>query len=876
MSLPAGARLGPYEILAPVGAGGMGEVYRARDTRLERTVAIKVLPQHLSASAEVRQRFEREARTISSLSHPHICALYDVGNQDGTEYLVMEFLEGETLAERLLKGALPGEQVLRYGIETADALDKAHRQVIVHRDLKPGNIMLTKSGVKLLDFGLAKAVQPPSPSSSGSVLPTRAADLTQEGTILGTFQYMAPEQLEGKEADARTDIFAFGTVLYEMATGRKAFSGSSQASLISSIMSSEPPPISTLQPMTPPALDRVVKTCLAKDPDERWQTAHDVGLQLKWIAEGGSQAGIPAPVVARRRSRERLAWIVAAAAALAAVWLAVSPPRRTAPEHAVRLSLSAPAKASFEFFGNLVVSPDGSRVAFLAHSPGGKRQLWVRPLDSLSAQALAGTEGAEDMFWSPDGHFLGFFADGKLKKIQATGGPPQALCDAPSPSGGAWGPQGIVFAPNDLGVLYRVPAEGGKPSAVTKLDAREEAHRYPSFLPDGRHFVFLADSWRTEDHFIRAGSLDSVESVRLFQAVTNPVFIPPEHLLFVRGGSLLAQGFDAKSLKPLGEPASVGEQIAETGQNHHFDFSASATGVLLYRSENPETQLTWFDRAGKRLASLGEPARHGSIEISPDGDRIVFMRLDPDGRPGNLWMLDLSRGTTSRLTSGAASDICPVWSPDGRRISYSSMRSGLGDLYERPASPAGADQLVFKSADNKCPMSWSSDGRFLLFEDVAPTTKSDLWVLPVAGDRKPVPFAQTSFFEGIAQFSPDGAWVAYNSNESGRMEVYVRSFSDPAVRIQVSSGGGLRPRWRGDGKELFYFSGGKILSVDIQTAAAPQAGNPKELFRPPPAPGIGDYAVSRDGQRFLLTAPVEENSSAPVTVVLHWTAEVKK
>jgi serine/threonine protein kinase/Tol biopolymer transport system component len=859
----------------------MGEVYKAKDTRLERTVAIKVLPQHLSASSEVRQRFEREAKTISSLSHPHICALYDVGNQDGIEYLVMEYLEGETLADRLLKGSLPSEQVLRYGIEIADALDKAHRQGIVHRDLKPGNVMLTKAGVKLLDFGLAKAL--PSPGGRGAggegltSLPTMAsAPLTQEGTILGTFQYMAPEQLEGKEADARTDIFAFGAVLYEMATGKKAFSGTSQASLISSIMSSEPPAISSHQPMTPPALDRVVKTCLAKDPEERWQSAHDIKSELAWIAQAGSEAVAPMPVLARRRSRERLAWALAGVAALAAAWLAVFPLRRGAsPEHAIRLSLSPPAKAPFEFFNNAKISPDGLRVAFVAHLAGHKSQLWIRPLHSLSAQALAGTEGADDLFWSPDSRFLGFFADGKLKKIEAAGGPPQVLCDAPAPAGGAWGSE-ILFAPTQLSPLYRVPATGGTPALVTKLGPRDEAHRYPSFLADGRRFVFLADSWRTEDHLIRAGSLDSKESTTLFQAVSNAVFAPPEYLLFVRAGSLLAQRFDTKTLKPLGDPALVGEQISETGPNHHFDFSASASGVLLYDSEDPETQLAWFDRSGKRLATVGEPARYAELALSPDGERAALMRLDPDGRPGNLWILNVGRGTTSRLTSGAASDFCAIWSPDGRRVLFSSMRSGLGDLYERPSSPAGSDQLLLKSADGKCPDSLSRDGRFLLYTNESPETKSDLWVLPMTGDRRPVPFAKSSFAEEQGQFSPDGAWVAYCSNESGRREVYVQSFSDPASRIQVSSGGGSRPRWRGDGKELFYVSGGKVLSVDFKTAPSLEPASPRELFRVSVGPGIGDYDVARDGQRFLITAPVGGDSSSSATVVLHWTADLKK
>jgi Tol biopolymer transport system component/predicted Ser/Thr protein kinase len=853
----------------------MGEVYKAKDTRLERTVAIKVLPTHLSSSEEVRQRFEREARTISSLSHPHICALYDVGNQDGVEYLVMEYLEGETLAERLLKGGLPAEQVLRYGIEMADALDKAHRQGIVHRDLKPGNVMLTKSGVKLLDFGLAKAVAPVTQQSGLTSLPTmaHAQNLTQEGTILGTFQYMAPEQLEGKEADARTDIFAFGAVLYEMATGRKAFSGTSQASLIGAILRDDPPAVSQVAPMAPPALNRVVKACLAKDPEERFGTAHDVRLQLQWIAEGGSQAGLPAPAVSGRRGRGTLPWVVAAVAVLAAAVIGISSLLRPANvERTIRLSLAPPAKTPFELVEYVMVSPDGQRVAFVARAPGGKPQLWIRPLGTLAAQPLSGTETADRPFWSPDSRFLGFFADGKLKKIEASGGPPQVLCDAPAPFGGAWSSDGvIVFAPRELDALYRVAATGGTPAVVTKLSPREEAHRFPSFLPDGRRFLFLADSWRTEDHTIRIGSLDSLESEVLMQAVSNPVFAPPSHIFFVRGGSLLAQRFDGKQRKLVGEPAAVGEQIAGINTNHYFDYSVSATGVLVYRTENPEQRLVWIDREGRRLGTVGESARFSDIDLSPDGERLVYGGIDPDGRPGNLWIVDLSRGTTSRLTSGSASEFDPIWSPDGRRIFFSSMRSGQGDLYERPSSPSGADQLVLQTPDQKWPVSWSSDGR-LLFENLSPKTKDDLWILPASGDRKPVPVLQSTFREQYGQFSPDGRWIAYVSDESGRDEVYVQSSTDAALRMQVSSGGGWRPRWRGDGQELFYLGGGKLLSVEVKTVPALQTGAPKELFRAPP--GV-DYAVARDGQRFLFAAGVDE-APAPPTVVLHWNASTGK
>src|SRR5438132_949235 len=533
MTLSAGTKLGRYEILAPVGAGGMGEVYRARDSRLERTVAIKVLPQDLSSPAELRERFEREARTISQISHPHICALYDVNREGETEYLVMEFLDGGTLAARLTKGALPLEQALRYGIEIADALDMARRQGIVHRDLKPGNVMLTKSGVKLLDFGLAKALEPEGPVESFTSVPT-AGDVTREGTILGTFPYMAPEQLEGRKADPRTDIFALGATLYEMVTGKKAFEGPSRASVISAILRDEPKSISQVQPMTPPELDRVVKTCLAKDPDDRWQTAHDVKLQLEWIAEGGSAVGLPAPVVARRRSRERLAWAAAAAATLAALALALLLLAR--PRQALRMvqsSVLPPEKSAFVFDeGPMALSPDGRRLAFIAPTAEGKNLLWVRPLNGMAAQPLAGTDGPSYPFWSPDSRFLGFFAGGKLKKIDASGGPPQVLCDAQTGRGGTWNREGVIlFSPSMRDALQRVSSEGGTPAPATELDAskRDYSHRFPVFLPDGRHFLYLIQAVQTgqgEGQEVCVGSLESKERRSLLRVSSNAVFAP--------------------------------------------------------------------------------------------------------------------------------------------------------------------------------------------------------------------------------------------------------------------------------------------------------------------------------------------------------------
>ncbi len=905
MALSAGSRLGPYEVLAPVGAGGMGEVYRARDTRLDRTVAVKVLPAHLSRSEEIRQRFEREARAISSLSHPHICALYDVGNQDGTEYLVMEFLEGETLTDRLSRGSLPSEQVLRYGIEIADALDKAHRQGIVHRDLKPGNIMLTKSGVKLVDFGLARvALERPldaagreQTAASGhpmadnhlTALPTLMLNpnLTQEGTILGTFQYMSPEQLEGKEADVRSDIFAFGAVLYEMATGQKAFSGKSQASLIASILSAEPPPISTIQPMTPPALDRVVKTCLAKDPDDRWQTAHDVMLQLKWIAEGGSQAGVPAPLVARRKSRERLAWVVATVLAVSAIALAVlllSRPRATV--RIVRSSLVLPEKMNYRFVGESAgppaVSPDGLQVAFSAMDASGKSLLWVRPLDALAPRALPGTEDAMYPFWSPDSRSLGFFAGGKLKKIEAAGGPALSLCDAPEARGGAWNKDGVVlFEPHFREPLFRVPATGGKPVAATKFDEsrKETTHRFPAFLPDGNHFLYLAGSHtvgtESELHAIYLGSLDGMLPKLLVNARSKPLYAAG-HLLFVRQSTLMAQPFDAKSGKLTGDAFPIVGNVQEDPGFFTAVFSVSNNGVLVYEEAGAgagQYQLTWYNRAGKPAGTAGPKGNLWYPRISHDGRRASFTI----GDPGDIWIEDLSRNVPTRWTFDPADDNSAVWSPDDSHLIFMSLRTGAGDVYRKLSSGTGSDELLFTSNVLKSPMDVSPDGRSVLLQMLNLKTKWDLEILSLP-ERKITPFLQSDFDEVLGSFSPDGRWIAYACNESGKFEVYVQPFPGPGGKWQVSTSGGTAPVWRRDGKELFYLSlDHKLMAMAVKLGSTFESETPAALFdariRNDPD---RHYDVSADGQRFLLDTPLGEETAPPITLVQNWTALLRQ
>jgi Tol biopolymer transport system component/predicted Ser/Thr protein kinase len=857
----------------------MGEVYRAKDTRLGRDVAVKVLPAHLSESAELRQRLEREAKTISQLSHPHICMLHDVGHQDGTDYLVMEFLEGETLADRLSKGALPMEQALKIGIETAGALDAAHKSGIVHRDLKPGNIMLTKSGVKLLDFGLAKLAMPDkSAVSQATSMPTalqQSQPLTTRGTILGTFQYMAPEQLEGGEADARSDIFAFGCVLYEMLTGQKAFTGKSQASLISSIMGSDPPPISSIQPMIPASLDRIVKGCIAKEPDQRWSTAHDVMLQLQWIAEGGSMAGVPAPVVARRKNREKLSWAVAAVALVAAAGLAYGYVRRAPkPAPLMRFDIAPPAGVTAIDVPKL--SPDGKFLAFDAIDLEGKVRVWVRPLSALEAQPLAGTDGGVRPFWSPDSRFIGFMADGALKKIEVSGGPPTKICDAPGGSDGSWSPEGVIlFDGTGADPIYRVPATGGTRTVAVGIDAakKETSVGWPQFLPDGKHFLYLLAGEKPDDTAYWIASIDSAKRTRLMPAQTLVTYSPPGYLLFARDKTLVAQPFDPKVMKTTGEPVPLAEKIGTDNVGLAL-FSVSHNGVLAYRTGEAGGRLLWRDRSGRDIETVGDPANYGNPALSPSGDRVTFNRTDERNARADVWIRDFARGVTSRFSLGPGNNIRPLWSSDGGTIVFSSDRDGVPNLYVKSTQGQSEEKLLLKTDVPAFATSWSPDGRYVAYATLDPKSNWDLWALPTFGDRKPVPILVAPFEELNATFSPDGRFVAYSSTESGRPEIYIQTFPDGSGRWQVSSSGGVDPSWRGDGKELFYRTPDqKLMAVEIRTAGSDvQAGIPKALFSISLRGGNArnKYAASTDGQRFLIDAPLGRESLSPTTVVLNW------
>jgi len=879
MTIASGSRLGPYEILAPLGAGGMGEVWKARDTRLERTVAIKVLPQAVASSPEVRQRFEREAKAIGQLSHPHICALYDVGNQDGVEYLVMEYLEGETLAARLVGDPLPLDQTLRYAIEIADALDRAHRTGIVHRDLKPGNVMLTGSGVKLLDFGLAKAFSPGTSQQNLTALPTQA-NLTQEGTILGTLQYMAPEQLEAKNADARTDIFAFGTVLYEMATGRKAFAGSSQASLIGAILHTEPAAISVLQPMSPPGLERVVKRCLAKEPDRRWQSARDIVLELEEVREKAGSRAEELPARARP-SRGAAGWGWGAAGVLLAALLATLFLRghreRPAPAGRLRFAIAPPADAAYQ--GMPAISPDGRKLAFVATTADGRDFLYLRPLDSLDARRLEGTDGASYPFWSPDGRSIAFFAQGKLAKIDASGGSPSILCAAPNPRGGSWGSRGtIVFSVNTGGEIHRVGENGGRSESLTHLAAKTQStNRWPTFLPDGEHFLYYVLAGDPKSSGTYLGALDSRETTRLASADGGGLYAAPGFLLFRSGDRLMAQRFDPEKRAVAGEAFPIVEQIRWNGvATAALAVSASDTGLLVYQTGGATTsRLQLYDRSGHELRAIGEPGAYWEPTLSADARRLVVPRLDPEGLSASIWVGDLERANLFRLSSQAPIAATPIWSADSRRIIYGAYPTG--EVYVRDGGGAEPEKMLFRSPGFTPLDDWSRDGRLLFYEVIDwKSFHTDVWVrdLPTGQTR---PVLQAKFNEMGARLSPDGTWLAYQSEESGISEIVVRSFPEVRERRQVSSGGGTQPRWRTDGRELYFISpDNKVMAVDIGTAAPLEAGAPHALFQTrilPPIEARNHYDAASDGQRFVVNSRRPEDASLPILVVSGWIPE---
>jgi serine/threonine protein kinase len=773
----------------------MGEVYRARDLRLDRTVAIKILTAREAQKSEAEERFDREARAISSLNHPNICHLYDVGQQDGIKYLVMEYLEGETLADRLRQGALPLKQILKYGIDICEGLEKAHRDGVMHRDLKPGNIMLTTTGVKLMDFGLAKPVTPPS-SGLTETLVTPQHPLTAEGIILGTPQYMAPEQVEGKKADRQSDIFSLGSVLYEMVTGNRAFEGKSQLSVITAILEKDPAPIRSVKPSTPPVLDHAIGRCLAKDREERWQTVHDLALELKWIAEADSSTGMPAPVVSRHKFRERLAWVVAAVFALACLGLALGfLPRAQQPARVVRSSLLPPPGSSFLPY-NFAIAPDG------------KTALWVRGLSSPNAQQLAGTEGATFPFWSPDSLHVAFFAQGRLKTIDLVNSAVQNICDAAYGFGGTWNQNGVlVFAPGITGPLYRVPATGGTPEAVTKFaSGGSECHHWPFFLPDGNHFLFFVNWSGTSDaqrNGIYATSLDSDTPKLIFPDITGNVLFASGNLLYERDRTLMAQPFDMSRLQTTGPALPLTQQ--EVDKFYEFwqsGFSVSQDGKLVFQSAaDAPSRLVWYDAAGKEVREFPEIGYEGP-QFSPDGRSLAVYSDDEHNGKHFIRVYDLQSGISTRLTDGG-DETEPVWSRDGKSVAFRHASSNI----EVVPADASSPPRVLVTGTNVIPCDWSADAHLIYMTVGGGGALPSLYVFSPSDHRS----TQFVKFGAEPQFSPDGKWVAYIGLERG---IVVQPFPGPGARIQISIvPGSAQPRWSRDGRKVYFMQPDRKLMV---------------------------------------------------------------
>jgi len=906
MALTSGTKLGPYEIQSPLGAGGMGEVYRARDTRLGRDVAIKVLAAHLSSNPDLKVRFEREARAISALQHPHICALYDIGSQDGTDYLVMELLEGETLADRLRKGALPLKRALEFGIEIAGALEKAHKHGIAHRDLKPGNIMLTKSGAKLLDFGLAKSMTGVGAAAFASS-ETMTTPLTGEGRIIGTYQYMAPEQIQGQAADARTDIFALGSVLYEMMTGERAFRGKSQITVMSAILESEPEPIGTLEPRTPLALDHAIQRCLAKDPEERWQSARDLALELKWISgslNGTLSGSQPAPVPPQAESHPRslrAAWAVAFIALIAAALFGFAYLRRAPVEgHVVRFTIPPPDGGTFVFHeptAGAWLSPDGDSVAFVGRVGKERPQLWVRPLNSFLARSLPGTEDVGIAFWSPDSRNMGFFAHGHLQRIAVAGGRPQALCETDSLRGASWSRKDVIIFAKVAGGILRVPAAGGTPEQVTRLDSnrREGTHRWPSFLPDGNHFMFMAafQGPVSDQNVFYLASLDG--KTRILGRGSSQIVYSSGYVVYMNGNALMARPFDPAKLDFRGEETPIADGVESDSLLSNGIFSVSDTGRLLYQPGKGISHSIWvLDHTGKPTKNLASGTPGDAPAFSPDGKAIAYDSTSPDFGKIDLWMQDLSSGTRIRLATDdlVLGSHSAVWSKDGRFLAYVSARSGARAIYIRAANQAAQEVKRWQPEhdDYFVLNDWTPDGKWLIYTTVPrDSTFYHLARIAVAGNDEPVSLLETKG-GGITsvqsgQVSPDGHWIAYRVGDWGRYEIYISSFPNPTGRFQVSGEGGVAPRWRHDGKALYYLAPQNRLMVAELKQGRDQGSlqviSTRVFFEAPQtnyltAAGVHQYDVSADGRQFAIDSVDIEDSLTPLNVVLNWPEELKK
>jgi Tol biopolymer transport system component len=887
MLVDVGSRLGAYEITALIGEGGMGRVFRAHDTRLKRDVAIKAIRPEIAADADLIARFRREAEALAALNHPHIAGIHDVLESDGSQFLVLEMVEGDTLADRIARGPIAIAEALAIAMQIAQALEGAHARGIVHRDLKPANVKITPDGlVKVLDFGLAKGnagetTNAPSLTQS----PTITLNATAGGVILGTASYMSPEQARGQTIDAQSDLWALGCVLYEMLAGRRAFSGSTVTDVLAAVVRGEPE-WSRLPPDTPAAVRTLLRRCLEKHRARRLHHVADVRIEIEDVLANPTATKDRPANDSRRAAVTRAiaaALLVIAAALAGALVLARRSP---VPAPEMRVEITTPPSPEPTF---LAISPDGRMLVFVGGTDSGSR-LWVRSLAETAARPLEGTELATAPFWSPDSRSIGFFADGKLKRLDLSGGITRTLATAPMGNGGTWNRDGvIVFTPSAIGPLFRVSAGGGEAVELTRLADGQTGHRFPHFLPDNRHFLFLARGTPGRQG-IFVGSIDGTPMRHVVEANTSGVLAASGDLLFVRQETLLAQPFNASTHEVFGEPVPITDRVAVDGSLNSAAITASAAGPIAYRpgGASGQRQLTWFDRTGRKVGEIGIADTTALLnpELSPDGRSVALNRTVESYH--DIWQIEVARSVFRRFTFDPLSDQIPVWSPDGQRIVFGSNRvNGIYDLYVKAANSPDPEQLLLASPQNKFPMGFSRDGRFLLYRNTSEGTNWDLWALPFDGAvpvRKPFPVVQTSFQEQMGELSPDGRWIAYQTNESGRYEVYVQSFPQAGARTQVSTGGGSQPRWRPDGAELFYMGlDSRLMAATIAVDARGQlhSASPVGLFLvrtpggPVPSPQKQQYAVSPDGQRFLVNSLTDEATTSPITLILNWAPPTK-
>jgi serine/threonine protein kinase/Tol biopolymer transport system component len=891
MNIGAGDVLaGKYRVERVIGKGGMGMVVAAMHLQLDKRVALKFLLPEVAANPTLVARFGREARAASKIESEHVAKVLDVGAlENGAPFIVMEYLEGETLADRLAKvsraggAGLPLGETLQIAIQIADALDTAHRAGIVHRDLKPGNIMLTAAGAKLLDFGLAKPAEPMATLVTMTAMALQQSPVTEQGTIVGTFQYMSPEQVEGKEVDGRSDIFSLGAVLYEMVTGKKAFAGKSQLSVASAILEKEPEPVSAVKPTSPVALDRAIRKSIAKELDARWQSASDLESELQWIAEGRSQWESVVRPTEMLKSWSRAGWLAAVGLLLllavvgAAWWSTTQVGKR--PMH---FASPFPAVANY-----VALSRDGQTAAMVSYAEQkNKYMIWTYRVGERNASMVEGTEDASDPFWSPDGKWIGFFSQGKLKKVDVAGTSVEVLAEAANGRGGSWNKDGVIlYTPDVFTGVYRIASKGGGPIEITKLDAAraESSHRWPYFLPDGRHFLYLAANFtgQFDKNTIFVGSLDTAEKRPLLSASSNVVFAEPGYLVYLRDSdnSLVAQRFDTGNLTVSGDP-----QVVQSGVRYLtqidlalFDVAGKRTLVAQTGKGAVTSKLEWFDRNGKAVGTVGGSGSFANPSLSPDAQRLAFDEANPNGRMFGIWTRDLKTGAVSRLTLDDSLNQMPIWSPDGKRVVFTSNRNRFNRLYWKNADGSGAEQQIADlGAVQEACWDWSRDGKNLLVRK-----DREMWAISMP-DMKAKPYLQGKGTARNGQFSPDGKWVAYASNESGIWEVYVSPFPEANSKWQVSRGGGEEPRWRSDGKELFYLSADrKLMAVEVRMSGSFEARDPVGMFQTRSRQRISSqdvftYSVSGDGQRFLVNTIMDEPNAPPLSIILNWEAEMEK